>query len=132
MRNGLGGGRLFGAHAGKQWRRQVSLAEAGGNGYDHLAAIFGPGSQSRSDRNIGTRADAAEDALFAGQTPRPTECIVIAHRFHTAKQARIEVLGDETGTDALDLVSPGEPPEMTGESTGSMAMAWNLRFFVRM
>ena len=67
--------------------RQVSLAEAGGDGDDHLAAVFGLGGHARRGGHVRPGADARQDAFLAGQSSRPGERLFVGDRFHAAKAA---------------------------------------------
>ncbi len=60
---------------------------------------------ARSD--VGARANAAKDPFLAGQSPGPRERLVVRDGLHAVQETRIEVLGDEAGANALNLVRAG-------------------------
>ena len=101
------GNHCFAAEPLEQRCGEVALAETGGHGDDHLAAILRLGRQAGGGGNVGARADAAQNAFLAGQAPRPGERLFVGHRLHAAEQAGVEILGNEAGADALDLVRAG-------------------------
>ena len=57
------------------------------------------------DRGAGREPD--QQALAAGAQLRHVEGVVVGHRDHLVDHRAVEHLGDEPGTDPLDLVGPG-------------------------
>src|SRR5208337_372674 len=56
--------------------------------------------------HVAAGTDADQNTLFLGHATGPTEGFVVGHRLNAAEQARVEILGNESGANALDLVRP--------------------------
>src|SRR5206468_3180117 len=68
-----------------------------------LRACSDPGRRG----DVAARGDPGEDALLAGEAAGPFEGLVVADLLDSGQERRVQVLGDEAGTDALDLVQAG-------------------------
>ena len=71
----------------------------------------------------------ADDALFLRQPSRPLERFFVGDLDRFVDERRVEVLGNEAGADALDLVWARLAAGDHGESTGSTAIALKFGFF---
>ena len=75
--------------------------------HDPLALVFRPGGDLGGGAHVGAAGDAGDDALFLGQAARPLKGFFVGDLDHLVDERRVEVLGDEAGADALNLVRPG-------------------------
>ena len=88
----------------EEGRGEVALTEAGDDDDDALAGILRSAADPDGGRDGSSGRDAAEHSLLGGHLPRHGHGILSGHLDDLVEEAGVGVAGDETGTDALDLV----------------------------
>ena len=91
----------------EQRRGEVALTEAGDDDDDALAGILRSAADPDGGRDGGSGRDAAEHSLLGGHLPCHGHGVLSGHLDDLIEEAGVGVAGDETGTDALDLVRAG-------------------------
>src|SRR4029077_20041067 len=85
---------------------EVSLARVAKYGEDDLTRTD-PLGDPQSGAAIGTGRDAEQHTFFTREAPREVRGVFVAHGQNFVDDLRVEVLGDESRPDSLDLVVAG-------------------------
>ena len=91
----------------EQGRGEVALTEAGDDDDDALAGILRSAADPDGGRDGSTGRDAAEHTLLGGHLPCHGHGVLSGHLDDLIEEAGVGVAGDETSTDALDLMRAG-------------------------
>ena len=96
-----------GGHIGEHDRREIALGQVGQHHNDGFAGVGVLLCQADGSRGGGSTGDAHQQTLFLGQAQGHGDRLVIGHLLHLVDHGHVQVLGDEAGADALDLVGTG-------------------------
>ena len=96
-----------GGHLSKHHRGEVALSQVGQHHHDGFAGILILLRQANGSSGGGTTGDAHEQPFLLGQTQSHFNGFLVGHLLHLVDDRQIEVLGNEAGTDALNLVGTG-------------------------
>ena len=111
-------------HAG-----QVALAEARQHHHDQLARILGPRGYLERRNHGRARRDADKQALLRAAAGAPSAMDSSLVTWMTSSMSLVSrMLGTKPAPMPWILCGPGLPPESTGLSVGSTAMALNSGF----
>ncbi len=97
------------AEVAEQRGAEVSFAEAAHDGDDPFALHFGACGDLSGRAHVGSAADPRDDAFFFGQSTAPGEGVFVIDLNDVVDDGRVQVFGDEPGSDALDSVLAGRP-----------------------
>eukprot|EP00754_Rhynchopus_humris_P046874 Rhum_TRINITY_DN639_c0_g1::Rhum_TRINITY_DN639_c0_g1_i1::g.2043::m.2043 len=90
-------------------RRKVPLTEGRHKRHNLLPRKLRPGTDPQGSGDVGSGTDPGKNALLLGHPPGHVECLVVLNLLDAVQQRHVKRVGDEAGTDALDLVRARRP-----------------------
>src|SRR4051812_12989083 len=88
----------------KERRRKIPFAQARNNHANSLSLVLRSGSDLCCRANIRTTRNAAYNAFFLGQAPRPLESFLVRDLNRFVHQRRIEIPRYEARANSLNLM----------------------------